>query len=490
MLAVPKRRLTLVLSLAMLAGLAATATAGGLGSPQLNAEYSAQRARADAVLATMARPYASQLERAVAIAKTGTAAQAQVLGLPSLPAAPTVVHQTPSQALLALLARHGQSPGATQLSSIRQFDRLAAPARTALTRFVDAFIAFEAATRSATQAADAGKLAALRRIATSSDPAAAWRATAAPGDTPWRALVDAGVALGPILAARSALADASLGLQAAFAAPAVGAPSVNLCPVFAINLTVSANWYGKDCALILDAGGNDVYRNNAGGTAGAPVAALVDLAGSDRYGNPLAPRSHGVNGGASSAFIPMAGFLLDAGGSDQYVGSFYGVNGGGSAGGLGHLVDAGGIDRYTGSGGGVNGAGNLFGAGLLVDTGGADVFYGGGGGGNGGGFLGTGMLLAADGNDLYTRGAGGANGGAFLGQGLLVDRGGNDTYRASYAGVNGGADAGVGLLLDQGGTDSYADQDRTVDGLFRCSGSGWNRTVVPKCVVGGQIDAP
>ena len=489
-------------AVAAFAAVAAAAAADYPSRPDLERELAAQRAHADRVLVAMEASYASDLARAGAIAKAGTAAQASMLGISSVVATPGPVHVKPSHALAALMGRYGVAPGATESRALRQLDLLADPVRGSLTRFVDAFSAFEAATRTAHASADPAAIATLRNVAADSDPAAAWRAVAPPGATPWEALADAGVALGPILAARTALTDAALGLDAALAVPTAPAstppPTVNLCPLFAIDLAGAASRYATDCALIIDVGGNDVYRNNAGGApAGARMgtvdvittaAAVADFAGNDRYGNPLRPRGQGVNGGAVALFVPMtAGFLLDAAGIDYYVASSYGVNGGGSAGGLGYLVDAGGSDRYSGQTSGVNGGGNVFGTGLLVDVGGVNVLTGSSGGANGGGALGVGTLLAAGGNDTYTVGSG--NGGAFLGRGLLVDRGGNDTYRGLAGGVNGGGSAGVGLLLDQSGRDRYSDRDRTPE-TGPCSGTGTDRTVVPKCLVGAQVDVP
>jgi hypothetical protein len=169
---------------------------------------------------------------------------------------------------------------------------------------------------------------------------------------------------------------------------------------------------------------------------------LIDVGGDDRYTN---------NAGGSSG-IPAA--LIDLAGNDSYSpSSGRGGTNGGASGGAGFLYDGDGQDVYSAANTGTNGGGYFFGLGFLLDRG--------------------------SGNDRYTAGQGGTNGGgSSLGEGVLIDMGGSDSYTATYFGVNGGADSGVrGLLLDAGGTDTYSDKER-------CTGSGIDRTVVPK---GGEL---
>ena len=95
------------------------------------------------------------------------------------------------------------------------------------------------------------------------------------------------------------------------------------------------------------------------------------------------------------------------------------------------------------------------------------------------------------GNDSYFAGAGGVNGGSWVGSGFLFDGGGDDNYVADQDGANGQADPvlgcfvgclynhAAGLLLDKGGRDNYADN---------AGGTGADRTVVPKGLVGAQVD--
>ncbi len=220
--------------------------------------------------------------------------------------------------------------------------------------------------------------------------------------------------------------------------------------------------YTDDYALSLDVGGHDHYLNNAGGSnlgggncyiraeAGRAAAALVDLAGGDRYGRSpwWSSRNCGTNGGGGNVGV---GFLLDAGGDDSYTAGSYGTNGGGLAG-VGFLLDAGGDDSFRAASYGTNGGGNAVGVGFLLDAGGDDAY-------------------AAD---SY-----GTNGGAALGVGFLLDADGDDAYAAGSIAANGGGYLGVGILLDGGGHDVYQDND---------GGTGRDRTVVPKRS-GAQVDA-
>jgi hypothetical protein len=183
----------------------------------------------------------------------------------------------------------------------------------------------------------------------------------------------------------------------------------------------------------------------------------------DVYGNPVAPLSGGVNGGATGR---RGGFLLDAGGNDTYTARTQGVNGGGALQASGFLLDAGGNDTYTATGE------TPFGA----------------RGANGGAFSqSTGALIDIDGDDEYGARDRGANGGSVGGYaGLLADLAGDDSYDATHTGVNGHARPvlpyaapSTGLLFDGNGTDTYEDRE---------GGTGVDKTVVPKGLVGAQID--
>ncbi|MBI4260969.1 MAG: carboxypeptidase regulatory-like domain-containing protein [Actinobacteria bacterium] len=184
--------------------------------------------------------------------------------------------------------------------------------------------------------------------------------------------------------------------------------------------------------------------------------------------------------GVDSTYSVDCTLIVDVGGDDTYSNNAGGAHGGAAA-----VIDLSGNDRYGGTrSSGANG-GAVAGAGFLFDAAGNDTYSAGTNGTNGGSyFFGVGFLLDGAGNDRYTAGHNGTNGGgASVGQGTLIDLGGDDTYSAGRTGVNGGSDGtGRGLLVDAGGTDSYAD-------LEACTGSGTDRSVAPKALVGAQLDS-
>jgi HEAT repeat protein/ketosteroid isomerase-like protein len=199
------------------------------------------------------------------------------------------------------------------------------------------------------------------------------------------------------------------------------------------------NVYRRDCAIVIEVGGDDRYLGRHGGgvgIVGPPFGVVIDLAGNDSY---LAtrPYSHG-------AAIFGAGVLIDCGGGDVYR-----------------------------SAGCSQGAGT-FGLGLLWDREG-DELYDAGCFAQGAGHYGTGLLVDGNGNDAY-RSRGYCQGMAGTwGYGLLADQRGNDSYYAggrvlhepllpheyrSFAqgfaiGVRPDAAGGIGLLCDQSGNDFY-----------------------------------
>lgn len=313
--------------------------------------------------------------------------------------------------------------------------------------------------------------------------------------------------------------------------------------VLSIDLRQVDSTYKKDFAALIDAGGDDEYRNNAGGGSGGlpsvpdprggvkpgsgsiPIGVLTDLRGDDEYygrngggykgvgflldvsGNDTYKTgSTGTNGGGYLG----VGFLLDANGSDTYDAGSGGTNGGGRSG-LGLLVDAGGSDTYDAHNRGTNGGGRYGGQGTLVDGSGNDVYRAGDGGTNGGSDGGnttgngpSGFLLDGGGNDRYTAGSAGTNGGGNKGKGFLLDSGGNDVYHAGFAGTNGGGRLGTGFLLDTTGNDTYIASEFGTNGGGQggvgvlVDGGGTDRYnyklddffVRPKGIVGFQVDLP
>ena len=380
-------------------------------------------------------------------ARQALAAQARSLGLDGGTAA-APAHASLRQAVAAYLADKGALTPAVD-AKLAALDAVPAVRQAALTRLVDAFIAFDAA--------------AGRRQSLASD-----------------------ARLADLLAARAAMFDAADALPEPESALDAATAPLAVPPWFSLSMGDNDDVYETDIALLIDEGGNDTYRNNAGGSnlvggspcelaavIPSPAAALIDEGGNDHY---TSGRSCGANGGGAAM---RAGFLYDGGPEDDtYLAGDFGVNGGGDFGGVGFLYDEHGGTSYTGGSNGVNGGGSL-GIGLLVDGDGADFYTAGDNGTNGGAQFGAGGLLDLAHNDTYRAGSIGTNGGANGGVGFLIDVRGFDSYTAGSGGVNGGASTGLGLLLDLRDSDSYTDSE---------GGSGVNRTVAPKGVAGAQID--
>ncbi len=304
--------------------------------------------------------------------------------------------------------------------------------------------------------------------------------------------------------AQATIFQAAQDLQAALSVTGPIDFTLDAPPAMIIDLRHQDNTYTQGVHILIDAGGHDTYRNNAGGSNLASHAAdpnraciqieanaalLIDLGGDDKY---LDGRC-GFAGGGYRGF----GFLYDGAGNDRYdagsstvcyrpntpLGAFgqgagsCGVNGAGYHG-IGFLYDAEGTDTYKAGDLGCNGGGYVLGSGLLWDAGnGDDTYHGGDGGCNGGGHVtGTGRLIDESGNDEYRAGRAGTNGGADgSASGLLVDGAGHDTYRAKDTGTNGGAFRGIctvcfprapgtGQLWDGGGSDTYTATHSGVNG--------------------------
>ena len=326
----------------------------------------------------------------VGLARYAATRQAADFGVTvTTPALPR--HDTPAAAAAAIARAHG-----VDTAALRDLDRLPASVARPLTAVLDAYLAYAGAR----------------------EP-------------------------GAILGARVALLDAGLRLSDAVAGQAL-ATEVALCPALAVDLTTGPSTYTAQCALVVDAYGDDTYLNNAGG---------------------------------GGCLRPVAGALLDLDGNDTYDARTDCAGNGAGGIGAGFLLDTDGNDVYTGQGAMMNGAGHE-GPGLLVDTDGDDAYSAPvSRSANGAGDSGVGTLLDLDGNDTYT-GRGVTNGGGALGSGLLVDLRGVDSYTAGTT-SNGAGNLGTGLLLDAGGTgDTYAGD----------AGAGTDVTVVPKGLLGAQVD--
>ncbi|MDO9576306.1 MAG: HEAT repeat domain-containing protein [Candidatus Cloacimonadales bacterium] len=264
------------------------------------------------------------------------------------------------------------------------------------------------------------------------------------------------------------------------------------------------NIYSQDFAIIIDLGGNDIYRCRAGGAMGElgnPFSAVIDYGGNDLYFE----GEKAVNQG--SGFLGC-GILIDAEGDDIYHGADYsqgvGIFGTGilydqtgqddyrvgvfgqAAGnvGIGLLFDEGeGDDRYFAKVW-AQGLGSVFGYGMLQDGGGDDTYR------TGGAYLhapllpndyqsfshgfgmgwrpraggGIGVLYDVSGNDFYD-GEVFCEGSAYwYSLGMLIDGGGNDSYNAAQYGQGAGIHLAIGALWDRGGDDQYHSRNGVIGG--------------------------
>ena len=270
------------------------------------------------------------------------------------------------------------------------------------------------------------------------------------------------------------------------------------------------NYYGRDAALILDLGGDDVYSNNCGApptmNSYGSVAIVIDLDGDDRY---FADKDVAIG-----AAVGGVGLLFDKGGNDIYVGR--NLTQGSSFGGAGLLWDSSGDDIYIGSQ--ASQAAAFFGMGLLVDEQGSDFYaawqiaqgFGGSGGigilhdiagedfyigdeavpslynvageysgwsqGVGCGFRGftpggIGLLIDRQGNDRYQGGDFSQGVGYFFAVGMLYDGEGNDEYFGRRYAQGAAAHQAVGIALDDGGDDQYTAH------VAGAQGSAWDAAV-------------
>lgn len=273
-----------------------------------------------------------------------------------------------------------------------------------------------------------------------------------------------------------------------------------------------------DIALLLDAGGDDVYRIPAGANTSTanPFALHIDLDGADTYSyvevpdtndgtfqvsdadgryapslplnqedGPVSLSSTGRQGSgrlgvgllfdfgnASDDYQSLrlsqgfglfgVGVLYDAGGADTYAVEAAGQGAG--MWGIGLLLDHGtDLDQYTGYHM-VQGVGATYGVGALLDVGGDDVYTAVPGKGSGLEVLYFNLFDRARSNFSVAQGAALGRGinlptddTDYLagGLGLLRDLSGNDTYTAAVGAQGAGFFYGAGLLLDADGTDAY-----------------------------------
>jgi hypothetical protein len=180
----------------------------------------------------------------------------------------------------------------------------------------------------------------------------------------------------------------------------------------------------EDLVLVVDTGGDDVYRIPAGATSSEhnPVSVLIDLGGDDDYGYEVVASPHDGPG-----LLPA-----DAAGrypGDQYYGTFSKSN----------------VARQ--------GAGVL-GYGMLIDLGGGSDRYRSLRKSQGFANFGVGVLWDDGGDDQYEA-ENGAQGSAVVGIALLYDGGGADSYRSFGSSQGFAWMSSFGTLYDAGGDDRY-----------------------------------
>lgn len=228
--------------------------------------------------------------------------------------------------------------------------------------------------------------------------------------------------------------------------------------------------------MVLDVGGNDVYRamGRCQGSGSFGVGILADLSGDDLYD------CH--TSGQGAAYYGV-GILSDRAGTDEYR-CFTTSQGYAFTRGCGLLADYGdGADLYDandtvidfpspqsadhnaslsqGFGFGrradyTDGHSQAGGIGILFDQAGANRFVCGVFGQGAGYWYGLGMLLSGAGDDTYTGQWYVQGSAAHFAVGILDDPGGSDSYRAPMNMAQGaGHDFSVGFLIDRAGNDRY-----------------------------------
>ncbi|PSG96598.1 hypothetical protein BRD56_09600 [Thermoplasmatales archaeon SW_10_69_26] len=317
---------------------------------------------AEDLLATADDETTSEVERSIRSAQQSTRHQADTLGIEPVDVTPPD-HASPSQAARELVHRHDATPTLDQRQSLDHLDDLPPTLREALTDYLDAFLAFETATQDAYADADTDHLAQLHpRAADTDGPAGLGMAPMTPAqyddkfgdltmgdEDPWEtdqaiprlpvdpakleetprqslsdAHADANLDLAEVFGARQDVLDTALDLHQALAetTPVTTTAPVDIQPALAIDLGESDDTYTEDYALVVDAGGDDTYENNAGGSnlQEAPecdlnetgtAAALVDVSGDDTY---VSTAGCGATGGGYAG----SGLLIDAHGDDTY----------------------------------------------------------------------------------------------------------------------------------------------------------------------------
>lgn len=462
--------------------------------------------------------------QAVSIALNATRLQAEVLGYGWESPSEWPARSSPSAAIRTLLDIYGITPVGDLLTKILAYDLLPDPVRSSLTKFVDAYVAFDNLTRHAYTNPSLLKMRDRSfTIAGSANSTVDYILTS--GSTPpWaRLFSESGINLSKVLPMRNELLQEAERLAGDLRAldPADIPLVLRTCDPVQASLDLTLNgtsiplpdiptWPNPDP-------NNPQYTNGSrppGFIAPSPssehsssivtpsinvtlgvlsieilgcdttynkdMRLLIDNGGNDTYLN-NAGGSGGREGEGGGCIVLQVGLggahgpspgpaaLIDVDGNDQYTSRrACGINGGGY-GAIGFLYDAGGNDTYTGKSNAINGGAALGGLGFLLDAGGNEVYNTSdpreGGGVNGGAYVGgMGFLLDGSGDDHYTAGSAAVNAGSQLAIGMLIDLGGNDKYTAKDSASNGGSIAGYALLFDGAGNDEYNATSYAVNG--------------------------
>ncbi len=270
----------------------------------------------------------------------------------------------------------------------------------------------------------------------------------------------------------------------------------------------------SDLLLLVDLGGDDVYRGAVGSTPSLdiPISLAVDLEGNDEYVNDdeFLP--------SQGAAIFGAGVLLDVEGDDVYRSKR--LSQGAALLGIGVLADLDGDDEYHLWTSGQGGA--YFGVGVAIDNRGDDEYTLWGDGQGYGGVGGVGTLVNRSGNDhywcepssaevfrpdyhskegklnySYAQGCGVGRRGDITdghswagGMGTLIDLTGNDLYESANWSLGCGYWYGMGFVWDGSGDDRYHSANWTqASGAHFCIGALFDEGGDDEHIVSGYQSA-
>ncbi|MBC8394374.1 MAG: HEAT repeat domain-containing protein [Deltaproteobacteria bacterium] len=219
--------------------------------------------------------------------------------------------------------------------------------------------------------------------------------------------------------------------------------------------------YERSAVLIIDLGGDDLYRGKVASGMDGTCSVVIDLDGNDTYLGEDCTQACGFWG---------VGVLFDLGGNDVYKAR--NLSQGAGLFGLGLLVDQEGTDVYIGKK--FVQAASAWGWGGLIDMDGEDIYQCHNSGQAFSEILGVSCLCDLGGNDKYLAGtqspdprepdmnksfsqgfAIGLRNLAAGGMAILADKWGNDLYQCGYFGQGAAYWMGAGILYDEAGKDTF-----------------------------------